>query len=127
LIKTFVPVDIVYFSQNKESAYWEKYTMSTGTKVFINCLQHKHSLCCGRSTQCPQEQKFLSIVYNISTLFVLGEVHNVHRNKSFYQLETAYVVFMRYKWLGGRVPDSLSPRYILKLFDKNIKYSYSYN
>ena len=23
-------------------------------------------------------------------------------------------------------PDSLSPRYILKLFDKNIKYSYSY-
>jgi hypothetical protein len=25
---------------------------------------------------------------NISTLFVLGEVHNVHRNKSFYQLFT---------------------------------------
>jgi hypothetical protein len=40
---------------------------------------------------------------------------------------TAYVVFMRYKRLGGRAPDSLSPRYILKLFDKNIKYSYSYN
>jgi hypothetical protein len=32
-------------------------------------------------------------------------------------LETAYVVFMRYKRLGGRAPDSLSPRYILKLFD----------
>jgi hypothetical protein len=28
----------------------------------------------------------VEIVYNISTLFVLREVHNVHRNKSFYQL-----------------------------------------
>ena len=28
----------------------------------------------------------VEIVYNISTLFVLGEVHNVHRDKSFYQL-----------------------------------------
>ena len=42
-------------------------------------------------------------------------------------LETAYVVFMRYKRLEGRAPDSLSPRYILKLFDKNIRYSYSHN
>jgi hypothetical protein len=43
--------------------------MSTGTKVFINCLQHNHSLCFGRSTQCLQEQKFLSIVSS-SSLFV---------------------------------------------------------
>jgi hypothetical protein len=34
---------------------------------------------------------------------------------------------MRYKRLGGGAPDSVSPRYILKLFHKNIKYSYSYN
>jgi hypothetical protein len=38
------------------------------TKVFINCLQHKHSLCFGRSTQCPQEQQFLSIASSSSLL-----------------------------------------------------------
>ena len=43
--------------------------MSTGTKVCINCLQQKHSLCFGRSTQCPQEQKLLSIASS-SSLFV---------------------------------------------------------
>jgi hypothetical protein len=43
--------------------------MSTGTKVFINCLQHKRSLCFGRSTQCPHEQKLLSIASS-SSLFV---------------------------------------------------------
>jgi hypothetical protein len=47
-----------------------------------------------------QEQKFLSIVYNISTLFVLGEVHNVHRNKSFYQLlHRLHCLLILHQWL----------------------------
>jgi hypothetical protein len=58
--------------------------MSTGTKVFINCLQQKHSLCFDPD---------FDIICLSNTV-----------------LETAYVVFMRYKRLGGRAPDSLSPR-----------------
>ena len=98
-------VEIVYNMAQALSLFWEKYTMSTGTKVFINCLQHKHSLCFGRNAQCPQEKKFLSIASS-SSLFVdssllavaaansssvySGSYYTGNQNRNFLQLQNHY-------------------------------------
>ena len=42
----------------------------------------------------------VEIVYNIGTLFVLGEVHNIHRNNSFYQLlHVLHCLLILHQWL----------------------------
>jgi hypothetical protein len=82
--------------------------MSTGTKVFINCFIVFDERYITEDIPCISLHPDFDIICLNNTV-----------------LETAYVVFMRYKRLGGRAPDSLSPRYLLKPFDKHIKYSYS--